>query len=75
MYIKKYYYYYNMVNYKCPRCGYETHIKTIYVRHLERKLKCKPNLSDTNLVEEYIKYDIKYTKKEPQKNRKKPQKI
>jgi hypothetical protein len=62
-----------MVNYKCPRCGYETHIKTIYVRHLERKLKCKPNLSDTNLVEEYIKYDIKYTKKEPQKNRKKPQ--
>ena len=48
-----------MVNYKCPRCGYETHIKTIYVRHLERKLLCKPIISDNNLIEEYKKYGIK----------------
>ena len=45
-----------MVNYKCPRCGYETHIRTIYVRHLERKMLCKPNISDNNLIEEYKKY-------------------
>ena len=31
-----------MVNYKCPRCGYFTHIKTIYIRHLGRKVLCKP---------------------------------
>ena len=47
-----------MVNYKCPRCGYETHIKTIYTRHLARKVICKPVLSNNNLQEEYIKYDI-----------------
>ena len=47
-----------MVNYKCPRCGYETHIKTIYVRHLERKLLCKPIISENNLENEYIKFNI-----------------
>ena len=26
-----------MVNYKCPRCGYENNIKTKYVKHLRRK--------------------------------------
>jgi len=47
-----------MVNYKCPRCGYETHIKTIYTRHLARKVICKPIITNNNLQEEYIKYDI-----------------
>jgi hypothetical protein len=47
-----------MVNYKCPRCGYETHIKTIYVRHLERKLLCKPIISENNLENEYLKFNI-----------------
>jgi len=47
-----------MVNYKCPRCGYETHIKTIYVRHLERKILCKPNISENNLENEYLKFNI-----------------
>ena len=26
-----------MVNYKCPRCGYEINIKTKYMNHLRRK--------------------------------------
>ena len=47
-----------MVNYKCPRCGYKTHIKTIFARHLERKLLCKPNISENNLQNEYIKFNI-----------------
>ena len=47
-----------MVNYKCPRCGYETHIKTIYTRHLGRKVICNPNISNNNLIDEYNKYEI-----------------
>jgi len=47
-----------MVNYKCPRCGYFTHIKTIYIRHLGRKVLCKPVLSNNILQDEYVKYEI-----------------
>ena len=66
-----------MVNYKCPRCGYETHIKTIYARHLGRKVICKPIISNNNLIDEYFKYkiidkipDTQNTTKKPQKNTK-----
>ena len=47
-----------MVNYRCPRCGYETHIKTIYERHLSRKKICENLNSEDNLIYEYIKYNI-----------------
>jgi len=47
-----------MVNYKCPRCGYEINIKTKYMNHLRRKHMCKNILSNNNLQEEYIKYNI-----------------
>ena len=47
-----------MVNYKCPRCGYEINIKTKYMNHLRRKHMCKNILSDNNLQGEYIKYNI-----------------
>ena len=47
-----------MVNYTCPRCGYETHIKTIYERHLSRKKICENIISDDNLINEYIKFNI-----------------
>ena len=40
-----------MVNYKCLRCGYETHIKTILIRHLNRKNICRLNNIDINIVE------------------------
>ena len=40
-----------MVNYKCLRCGYETHIKTILIRHLNRKNICRLNNIDIKIVE------------------------
>ena len=40
-----------MVNYKCLRCGYETHIKTILIRHLNRKNICRLNNVDIKIVE------------------------
>ena len=47
-----------MVNYTCPRSNYNTNIKTIYVRHLSRKYICNNIISDDNLQNEYIKYNI-----------------
>ena len=47
-----------MVNYKCPRCGFETTVKTKYIQHLKRKFLCKSTLSENNLGEEYKKYNI-----------------
>jgi DNA-directed RNA polymerase subunit RPC12/RpoP len=47
-----------MVNYTCPRCGYEINIKQKYINHLRRKTLCNPIVSDNNLHNEYIKYDI-----------------
>jgi len=44
-----------MVNYKCFRCGYETHIKTIFIRHLSRKNDCDPILHDIN-IEHFKQY-------------------
>jgi len=47
-----------MVNYKCPRCGFITNIKTKYINHLRRKYICKNKLSDDDLYDEFIKYNI-----------------
>ena len=38
-----------MVNYTCLRCGYDTKIKTIMIRHLSRKTKCPLKLNDIDL--------------------------
>ena len=59
-----------MVNYKCPRCGYENNIKTKYVKHLRRKKLCSDKLCDIDLYSEYVKYNIidqikKYEKTDP----------
>jgi len=45
-----------MVKYTCFRCGYETHIKTILIRHLSRKNICEHKLYDINInqFKEYI---------------------
>lgn len=47
-----------MVNYVCPRCGYFTNIRTIYVRHLSRKHICKPVVKDVELLDQYTLYNI-----------------
>jgi len=47
-----------MVNYTCPRCGFNTHHKTKYMSHLRRKYICKNKTSDDMLQNEYIKYEI-----------------
>lgn len=39
-----------MVNYTCFRCGYDTHIRTILIRHLSRKNTCGLKLYDIDLV-------------------------
>jgi len=43
---------------KCTRCGYTTTHLVTFKRHLARKNICKPILSDDDLKEEYIKYNI-----------------
>jgi hypothetical protein len=57
-----------MVNYTCPRCGFNTNIKTKYTSHLRRKYLCKNILSDDNLYNEYVKYEIKEKLSIPQNN-------
>ncbi len=47
-----------MVNYNCPRCGYQTNIRTKYVNHLRRKFICENTISNDNLQTEFKKYDI-----------------
>ena len=38
-----------MPNYNCPRCGYNSHIKTYLYKHFMRKHKCKPILLDISV--------------------------
>ena len=47
-----------MVNYKCPRCGFNNIIKTKYIQHLKRQYICTPLINDIDLNDEYIKYNI-----------------
>ena len=49
------------VEYACKRCGYTTHIRTIYSNHLKKKKPCKPILSNIEtcvLIEELDNYII-----------------
>ena len=46
-----------MVNYNCRRCGYETNIKTIMMRHFNRKIICKPLLEDIPI--DILKQELK----------------
>ena len=48
-----------MVLYSCPRCGYNVNNKSLYLRHLNRKLICKNIISNDDLQSEYTKYEIK----------------
>ena len=44
---------------KCIRCGYTTSHLVTFKRHLARKNICKNVISNNDLYEEYLKYDIK----------------
>ena len=39
-----------MVNYKRPRCGYNTENKPNIIRHLNRKHLCKPKLLNIDII-------------------------
>jgi len=45
-------------NHTCPRCGYYTLHLVTFKRHLARKIICKNKILNTDLSEEYIKYNI-----------------
>jgi hypothetical protein len=45
------YLYIKMVNYNCPRCGFETDHKSNMKVHIERKIQCKVNKLDINIKE------------------------
>ena len=51
-----------MTVYQCYRCGYESHIKTIIVRHINRKNICKPKLNNIKFEDckEYILSGMSY---------------
>ncbi len=54
------YSYINKMKYKfnCPRCGYYTNHCATYKRHLSRKIICDNILSDDNLQDEFVKFNI-----------------
>ena len=43
-----------MTIYRCPRCGYSSHIKTYLRKHFLRKRKCITSINDIS-IEEYFK--------------------
>ena len=47
-----------MVNYKCLRCGYTNKIKSRFIKHLNRKFTCQPDLEDISPSQIYKKYFI-----------------
>jgi len=51
-----------MTVYQCYRCGYKSHIKTIIVRHINRKNICKPKINNIKFEEckEYILSGMSY---------------
>ena len=51
-----------MVNYECYRCGYTNINKTKIINHINRKIRCKPIISNINLdqCKEYIIDGLSY---------------
>ena len=50
------------MNYSCDRCGYSSEKRCNFINHLNRKIICKPNLSDISI--EKMKENLKIIKKE-----------
>ncbi len=47
-----------MVNYICPRCGYETTFKSNFKKHVNRKSSCDPIYSDVPITRIRMSYGI-----------------
>lgn len=44
------------MNHNCPRCGYSTDRKDLFISHINRKFTCKPFLKDVSLDELKAEY-------------------
>ena len=44
------------MSYTCERCGYTNNLKSNFRRHLQRKIECKPIISNISVDEIYKKY-------------------
>ena len=54
-----------MVNYDCQRCGYSTHHKSVFKKHLLRKNLCNPEFEEIDrynllLLNKFVKEAEKY---------------
>ena len=47
-----------MVIYNCLRCGYTTHLRSNFKKHLYRKNICKPKLENIAIDEVIKKFNI-----------------
>ena len=58
-----------MVFYRCKRCGWNTHIRTHFRNHLNRKRICKPLISNRSIEELKLEFNknIRKDKKEDKK--------
>ena len=45
-----------MTKYKCFRCGYTNVNKSVFLRHIKRKFKCKPFIKDIDILNVYKYY-------------------
>ena len=46
-----------MVNYYCDRCGKKTHLRSNFMKHLNRKNPCIAKLKDVSIEEIKAKYN------------------
>ena len=47
-----------MVNYRCPRCGFETNHKAVFKKHLTRKKICEPKIKHIALKKIVKQYSL-----------------
>lgn len=48
-----------MVNYRCPRCGFETNHKAVFKKHLTRKKICEPKIKFVSIKRIVKQYSLK----------------
>ena len=60
-----------MVYYTCERCGYQTHHKSVFRKHLYRKRVCKPIVLDIpiEVLREELEKECSFLKEKARKTR------